>query len=222
MTNNKKINDILKKSILGFYTNTLSRKANISILKFSIYPVILLFLTTGISADSKWIKLSKAEREKAFKEFEYDKVQKALTAKYTYSKEIIVPYSMCQESFPELPGQFPCSFLSDEHSIKKSVEDINNESGAGGRVGIRVSKEKNSLGGKVFLVGEDQGSDGTVNEDMLQVFYLKNNYISHYTYKDQLVLFKWKGGKGEETLISILQVKFDKNKEVIVSKRIDF
>ena len=190
--------------------------------KISFLLIILLLLTSNLSADSKWVKLSKAEREKAFKEFEYDKIQKALTTKYTYSKEIIVPYSMCQESFPELPGQFPCSFLSDEHSIKKSVEDINNESGAGGRVGIRVSKEKNSLGGKVFLVGEDQGSDGTVNEDMLQVFYLKNNYISHYTYKDQLVLFKWKGGKGEETLISILQVKFDKNKEVIFSKRIDF
>ena len=57
---------------------------------------------------------------------------------------------------------------------------------------------------------------------MLQVFYLKNNYISHYTYKDQLILFKWNGKKGEETLVSILLVKFDKNKEVSFSKRIDF
>jgi|JI9StandDraft_2_1071091.scaffolds.fasta_scaffold64792_2 hypothetical protein len=216
MTNKTNIKGILSWNIPPFV------KGGRGDFKISFLLIILLLLTSNLSADSKWVKLSKAEREKAFKEFEYDKIQKALTTKYTYSKEIIVPYSMCQESFPELPGQFPCSFLSDEHSIKKSVEDINNESGAGGRVGIRVSKEKNSLGGKVFLVGEDQGSDGTVNEDMLQVFYLKNNYISHYTYKDQLVLFKWKGGKGEETLISILQVKFDKNKEVIFSKRIDF
>jgi hypothetical protein len=190
--------------------------------KISFFLIILLLLTSNLGAESKWVKLSKPEREKAFKEFEYDKVQKAVAAKYNYSKEIIVPYSMCQEGFPELPGQFPCSFLSDEHSIKKSVEDVNSETGAGGRVGIRVSKEKNSLGGKVFLVGEDQSSDGTVNEDMLQVFYLKNNYISHYTYKDQLVLFKWKGAKGEEALVSILIVKFDKNKEVSFSKRIDF
>lgn len=216
MTNKTNIKGILSWNIPPFV------KGGRGDFKISFLLIILLLLTSNLSADSKWVKLSKAEREKAFKEFEYDKIQKALTTKYTYSKEIIVPYSMCQESFPELPGQFPCSFLSDEHSIKKSVEDINNESGAGGRVGIRVSKEKNSLGGKVFLVGEDQGSDGTVNEDMLQVFYLKNNYISHYTYKDQLVLFKWKGGKGEETLISILQVRFDKNKEVIFSKRIDF
>lgn len=184
---------------------------------------LFLILSFGsLGAEDKWEKLLKKDRENALKEFEYEQVKKASAAKYTYSKEITVPYSMCQEGFPELPGQFPCSFLSDEHSIKKSVEDINSETGAGGRVGIRVSKEKNSFGGKVFLVGEDQDSEGTVNEDMLQVFYLKNNYISHYKFKDQVVLFKWKGGKGEETLISILVVKLDKNKEVSFAKRISF
>ncbi|MBK6607226.1 MAG: hypothetical protein KBF99_02655 [Leptospiraceae bacterium] len=193
-----------------------------SIVKNSFFLTILLLLTANLGAESKWVKLSKTDREKAFKEFDYDKVKKTLTAKYNYAKEVTVPYSMCQEAFPDLPGQFPCSFLSDEHSIKKSVEDVNSEAGAGGRIGIRISKEKNLIGGKVFLVGEDQSSDGTVNEDMLQVFYLKNNYISHYTYKDQLILFKWTGKKGEETLVSILLVKFDKNKEVSFSKRIDF
>jgi hypothetical protein len=193
-----------------------------SIVKNSFFSIILLLLTSNLGAESKWVKLSKTDREKAFKEFEYDKIKKTLTAKYNYAKEVTVPYSMCQEAFPDLPGQFPCSFLSDEHSIKKSVEDVNSEAGAGGRIGIRISKEKNLIGGKVFLVGEDQSSDGTVNEDMLQVFYLKNNYISHYTYKDQLILFKWNGKKGEETLVSILLVKFDKNKEVSFSKRIDF
>lgn len=188
--------------------------------KLGIFFLILFF--SSLSAEGQWEKLLKKDRENALKEFDYDKVKKTNSTSFTYSKEITVPYSMCQEGFPDLPGQFPCSFLSDEHSIKKSVEDINSETGAGGRVGIRVSKEKNSFGGKVFLVGEDQGSDGTVNEDMLQVFYLKNNYISHYKYKDQVVLFKWKGGKGEETLISILVVKLDKTKEVSFAKRINF
>jgi len=191
--------------------------------KIKLLSILLLVCSFSfLSAESKWVKLVKTDREKALKEFGYENVEKASTTKFTYSKEIIVPYSMCQEGFPELPGQFPCSFLSDEHSIKKSVEDVNSEGGAGGRVGIRVSKEKNSFGGKVFLVGEDQSSDGTVNEDMLEVYYLKNNYISHYKYKDQLVLFKWKGMKGEETLISILVIKLDKNKEISFSKRIDF
>ncbi|MBP7284302.1 MAG: hypothetical protein KBA66_22135 [Leptospiraceae bacterium] len=188
--------------------------------KLGIFFLILFF--SSLSAEGQWEKLLKKDRENALKEFDYDKVKKTNSTSFTYSKEITVPYSMCQEGFPDLPGQFPCSFLSDEHSIKKSVEDINSETGAGGRVGIRVSKEKNSFGGKVFLVGEDQGSDGTVNEDMLQVFYLKNNYISHYKYKDQVVLFKWKGAKGEETLISILVVKLDKTKEVSFAKRINF
>ena len=188
--------------------------------KLGIFFLILFF--SSLSAEGQWEKLLKKDRENALKEFDYDKVKKTNSTSFTYSKEITVPYSMCQEGFPDLPGQFPCSFLSDEHSIKKSVEDINSETGAGGRVGIRVSKEKNSFGGKVFLVGEDQGSDGTVNEDMLQVFYLKNNYISHYKYRDQVVLFKWKGSKGEETLISILVVKLDKTKEVSFAKRINF
>jgi hypothetical protein len=125
MTNKTNIKGILSWNIPPFV------KGGRGDFKISFLLIILLLLTSNLSADSKWVKLSKAEREKAFKEFEYDKIQKALTTKYTYSKEIIVPYSMCQESFPELPGQFPCSFLSDEHSIKKSVEDINNESGAG-------------------------------------------------------------------------------------------
>ena len=189
-------------------------------IKFGI--LFLLLMVGSLGAEQKWEKLIKKDRETALNDFEYEKIKKVNSTNYTYSKEITVPYSMCQEGFPDLPGQFPSSFLSDEHSIKKSVEDINNESGAGGRVGIRVSKEKNSFGGKVFLVGEDQSSDGTVNEDMLQVFYLKNNYISHYKYKDQVVVFKWKGGKGEETLISILLVKLDKNKEVSYAKRISF
>lgn len=128
---------------------------------------------------------------------------------------------MCQEAFPDLPGQFPVAFFPMNILLKKRRR-CKQWSWSRGRIGIRISKEKNLIGGKVFLVGEDQSSDGTVNEDMLQVFYLKNNYISHYTYKDQLILFKWTGKKGEETLVSILLVKFDKNKEVSFSKRIDF
>lgn len=195
-------------------------KNKIKVLMVSIFFVMLTF--SSLSADSKWVKIVKSDRSKAFKEFNYEKVKKSIEGKYNYAQEIMVPYSMCQEGFPDLPGQFPCSFLSDEHSIQKSVEDVHNENGAGGRVGIRVSKEKNLLGGKVFMVGEDKGSDGTVNEDLLQVFYLKNNYISHYIYKDQIILFKWVGKKGEESLVSILIIKFNKKKTIDYTKRIDF
>ena len=68
-----------------------------SIVKNSFFLIILLLLTSNLGAESKWVKLSKTDREKAFKEFEYDKIKKTLTAKYNYAKEVTVPYSMCQE-----------------------------------------------------------------------------------------------------------------------------
>ncbi|HMV45862.1 MAG TPA: hypothetical protein PK079_07660 [Leptospiraceae bacterium] len=189
------------------------------------YPLILisLFLVSNVSvfAETKWVTIGKAQTDKVLKEFNYDKIEKSVKDKYKFGKESVVNYSMCQENFPELPGQFPCNFLTDEYSIKKNAEDVSSENAAGGKIGIRISKEKNILGGKVFLVGEDKASDGTVNEDMLQVYYLKNNYISHYIFKNQWILFQWKGKKGEETLVSILVLQF-KNKEIDSLKRIKF
>ncbi len=187
-----------------------------------IFTILLLFSSTMLFGKSKWKKLTKSERESAEKDFAFEKIKKNREQGFSYTKEITVPYSHCGEEFPKMPGEFPCSFLSDEHSIKNSVEDINNENSAGGRIGIRVSKEKNFLGGKVFLVGEDEKDDGSHNEDLIKVYYSKNNYISHYTYKDFLTMFKWSGEKGAESLVSIFVIRFDKNKKVFSSKRIDF
>ncbi len=183
--------------------------------------IILFLISLSIFSESKWKRLSKEERIGAEKEFEIEKKSKTLKEKFSFTKEIIVPYSGCGEDFPKMIGEFPCSFLSDEHSIKKSVEDVNRDSADGGRIGIRVSKEKNLLGGKVFLVGDDPKEDGSKNEDHLEVYYLKNNYISHYKYKNYLVLFKWVGEKSSESLISIFVIRYDKGK-VFSSKRIDF
>lgn len=182
---------------------------------------LFFIMIPSIYGESKWVTLNKTQLDKALKEFSFEKVQKSVEGKYNFGKEITVAYTMCQESFPELPGQFPCNFLSDEHSEKKNVEDVSSENAAGGKIGIKISKEKNPFGGKVFLVGEDKASDGTVNEDMLQIHYLKNKYISHYVYKNNWILFQWKGGKGEETLVSILVLQ-NKGKEIKLAKRINF
>jgi hypothetical protein len=191
------------------------------LLKFLLLSLFFFFI--GLEANEiKWKKLTKQEREKSQLEFNYNQIKNSLSQKFSYTKEILVPYSNCKDDFPLMPGQFPCSFLSDEHSIKKSVEDINSENSEGGRIGIKVSKEKNLLGGKVLLVGEDESSDGSKNEDKLVVYYLKNNYISHYTFKNFLTIFKWKGEKGEETLVSIFVIRFDDKNRVFASKRIDF
>lgn len=183
--------------------------------------ILLLLLSFSVFSESKWNRLTKEERISAEKEFGIEKVNKTLKEKFSFTKEILVPYSGCGDEFPRMIGEFPCSFLSDEHSIKKSVEDVNNDSKDGGRIGIKVSKEKNSLGGKVFLIGEDLKEDGSKNEDLIEVFYLKNNYISHYKYKNFLVLFKWVSEKSDETLVSIFVIRYNKDK-VFSSKRIDF
>ena len=63
--------------------------------KIKLLSILLLVCSFSfLSAESKWIKLVKTDRDKALKEFGYENVEKASTTKFTYSKEIIVPYSM--------------------------------------------------------------------------------------------------------------------------------
>lgn len=190
-------------------------------MKYSIIAIALAFLLAGaLSAESKWQKVTDKNKSKVLKEFNFEKTLKTLKEKAEFGKENSVPYSMCDEKFPEMPGQFPCSFLTDEYS-ESSGEDVKNDSSAGGKTGLKISKKNSSLGGKVMILGEDE-EDGKVNEDLLKLYFKSDKYISHYQYKNTVVLFKWTGKKGEETLISILQLKLGKSEKPQDLKRIQF
>lgn len=129
-----------------------------------------------------------------------------------YEAERIISYTNCGSDFPLLPGNFPCSFLSDEFYS----ESLSVGSSPGGNVFVQKATQKNIFGGNVFVV-----SSGEEDEFKLKLFYSIDRYIKCYSYKNNLLLFHWVG-KENKSLIEIFKLRLNDNNEIQSIRRVRF
>jgi hypothetical protein len=190
----------------------------------------IIFLTTAIAGTDKpsqeealpeWKTLTEKQMRSKLKGYAFAKIRTSLNTKYPYDKSLEIAYTSCPESFPKVPGDFPCSLLSwEDQSVL--VEDEKNYS-AGGRVtAFESSRKIPNINGKTVLLTSHNLDGNGIKTDDIQLFYNPNKTISHYRVNDEAVIFRWKKENGEDTLKSILIVTLDKERWAKSGKEIDF
>ncbi len=157
----------------------------------------------------------------------YATIRSTLSKTYDFKQAQDYRYLPCSEEFPELPGDFPCNFLTQPEpqkeepvnvdSVEATDDGVLTETMEGGIISAAEGKiQSPNLNGKVLMLGE--------GEEALTLFYHKNSYISHYRIGNQLVVFLWQNQKGKETLTQILLFKLnaelfpEDGKEVLFSR----
>lgn len=190
----------------------------------------IIFLATAIAAIDKpsqeealpeWKTLTDKQMRSKLKGYAYAKIRTSLNVKYPYDKPKEISYSTCPDSFPKVPGDFPCNLLSWEDQ-SYLVEDEKNYS-AGGRVtAFESSRKIPNINGKTVLLTSRSLDINGIKSDDIQLFYNPNKTISHYRVNDEAVIFRWKKENGEDTLKSILIVTLDKERWAKSGKEIDF
>jgi hypothetical protein len=179
---------------------------------------ILLFSVSLLSVDAEKV-LSEKEKEKFLKKIKWSKVKSSFLKKYEFVNSKPVEYSGCGEDFPKLPGDFPCTFLSDEISQGTSEETYQMDASSG-KIDVKISKNDSEMGGKVFYVSDEDGADQ--KEFLLRVFYKKDRFISYYIYKNQLTYFEWEGKGNDKTLVAVYILNLTDKQEPENIRRISF
>jgi hypothetical protein len=175
---------------------------------------ILLFYVLFFDLNAKEVKINLTEKNinKIFDKLKIKNIKSVVSFQSNYETEQNISYSNCGSDFPELPGNFPCSFLSDEFF----TESLSVGSSPGGTVYVQKAKNKNIFGGKVFEV-----SSGEEEEFKLKLFYSKDGYIRAYTFKDMILLFLWVG-KESRSLTEIFKLGINEKFEIKSIRRIRF
>ncbi|MDX1957107.1 MAG: hypothetical protein SFU98_00950 [Leptospiraceae bacterium] len=174
-------------------------------IKILILSLTLLF----VSLEAKPAVLEKQSvkaTRRILKEINWKKIQKSLEEELNFGAASNIPYYNCSAEFPELPANFPCSFLT-EDSGKDGPVSLDTMDG--GKISLRNSVTRGVMGGLVILVsGEDDDA-----KSAMKLFYKKDNYISHYLFENKLTVFLWKKEKGEPTLKKIYILSLGDSKE---------
>nr|WP_243836366.1 hypothetical protein [Leptospira meyeri] len=177
---------------------------------------ILLFVFTLSASDREFVSVPKNKTAKVLKSVAYATIRSTLLVSYGDGEEKESVYTSCSENFPSMPGDFPCNYLDYEGTTLEVApssfandgvategsdpEDIN----PGGKITIKLIKQKSpNLNGRVVLVGE--------GEDQLKIFYVPKGQISHYLYRQTLVIFKWDLSLPEPSLTGLLFVNVNKD-----------
>ncbi|BDA79333.1 hypothetical protein LPTSP3_g22630 [Leptospira kobayashii] len=176
---------------------------------------------------AKFNPISKKQFSSKLKGIAFATIRSTITKDYSFTESREVKYVPCNDEFPKLPGDFPCSLLSwDEDLIviddKKKTEDaesvdleVTEEHELGGKVMVLLSKIKSpNQNGKVVLFGE--------GEETLKLFYQPSGFISHYQFKEEVVAFKWETNSGKLTLVGIVILKLDSDSFPVSGKELSF
>jgi len=195
----------------------------------SLIVFFVLFAVAVIATPNEihFTEIPKKNLSAKLKGIAFATIRTSIIKKYTFSEIKDIRYIPCPSDFPELPGEFPCNLLSWNDSTlnietQTNVNDAENleiesplEDLSGGRVNINISNAKSpNIGGLVAKLGED--------EDHLQLFYHKNDYISHYKFQSQVVVFQWKEIENVNTLIGVMILKLDQDSFPISAKELIF
>ncbi len=184
-------------------------------LKNTSYVYIVFILLIGsnpLSSSDKKINVNQNNISKILNRIQLKNFNPLIQFTSEYEGERKISYTNCGSDFPILPGNFPCSFLSDEFFS----ESLSVGSSPGGTVFIQRAVKVNEFGGTVLVV-----SSGEEEEFNLKLFYSKDRYIKAYTYKKYLLLFHWIG-KENKSLIEIFKLRLDDKNEIQSIRRIRF
>ena len=182
-----------------------------SYIQNKLFYIAFLFISFNLDSKEINLKITKNNLNKIYKIYQLKNFESILDEKYIFSGEKNLFYSNCGNDFPVLPGNFPCSFLSDEFLD----DEISISNTSGGQVSVRQSSIKSKLGGYVYEV-----SSGEDEEFKLILYYGKHSYINLYKYIDNIIVFNWSKGKNKALLdIYILKIY---SKEITSIKRIKF
>ncbi|MDF3819219.1 hypothetical protein P3G55_04880 [Leptospira sp. 96542] len=176
--------------------------------------LILFFLLGSFSlsaTDKEPSLVSKNKVPKLLKSLAYATIRSTVLGKYNDWEKKEYKLQTCPSNFPEMPGGFFCSLLDENQtldSIDNSSESIDAKWEGSDDVNqsldvfeVLVSKTKSpNMSGKVLRYGE--GYEETI------VFFKPKGIISHYKYKDTIVIFKW-GNQNE--LLSLIFVKVNRD-----------
>jgi hypothetical protein len=177
-----------------------------------IYLLFFIQFTQGIISKEVKININNKNINKIYKIFEIKDFSKIKDYKTQFNNGINYQYSNCGSEFPPLPGNFPCSFLSDDFF---SNETPAMGSSLGGTVFIKKGINQSPFGGSVIEVSSEED-----DEFKLRLFYSKDKFIKSYIFNDYLVLFRWTGKENKSlTEIFILIIK---KEEVTSIRRIRF
>ena len=177
-----------------------------------IYLLFFIQFTQGIISKEVKININNKNINKIYKIFEIKDFSKIKDYKTQFNNGKNYQYSNCGSEFPPLPGNFPCSFLSDDFF---SNETPAMGSSLGGTVFIKKGINQSPFGGSVIEVSSEED-----DEFKLRLFYSKDKFIKSYIFNDYLVLFRWTGKENKSlTEIFILIIK---KEEVTSIRRIRF
>jgi hypothetical protein len=184
------------------------------LLRKFIYIFIILTNISIFNLNAKEVKINVNEKNinKIFEKMKIKNLNSFILFQSKYDTEQNISYSNCGSDFPELPGNFPCSFLSDEFF----TESLSVGSSPGGTVYVQKAKSKNMFGGKVFEV-----SSGEEEEFKLKLFYSKDGYILAYTFRNMILLFQWVGKK-TRSLTEIYKLGINEKNEIKSIRRLRF
>lgn len=186
-------------------------------MKQTLIPFFVFLFALSVFASEKELKnIPKNKAAKVLKSVAYATIRSTLLVPYGEGVEKESTYTPCSENFPTMPGDFPCNYLDWEGttlevapasgvSEGESTDNTDPEDVyPGGKVVLKQVKQKSpNLNGKVVLLGE--------GEDQLKLFYGPKGQISHYLYRQTLVIFKWNLSGSEPSLIGLLFVNVNRD-----------
>ena len=181
-------------------------------LKIILFIILFIIFSQEIFSKEIKINLNTKNIKKIYNMFGIKDFSKIIHFKAEFNNGKNYQYSNCGSEFPSLPGNFPCSFLSDDFF---SMDTPAMGSSPGGTVFIKKGNTLSPFGGSAIEVSSEED-----DEFKLKLFYSKDKFIKSYIFNEHLVLFRWIGKENKSlTEIYILAIK---KEEVTSIRRIRF
>ncbi|EOQ98175.1 hypothetical protein LEP1GSC195_0989 [Leptospira wolbachii serovar Codice str. CDC] len=178
--------------------------------------LVFLFALTVFASEKELKTVPKNKTAKVLKSVAFATIRSTLLVTYGEGEEKESAYTPCSENFPNMPGDFPCNYLDYEGTTLEVAPSSGVHEGEateasdpedvypGGKVMIKLIKQKSpNLNGKVVLLGE--------GEDQLKLFYGPKGQISHYIFRQSLVIFKWDTSIAIPSLVGLLFVNVNRD-----------
>lgn len=185
------------------------------LLRTFFYFIVFLFLNVSVSAQN-WKEYSLRELIGRLKYYTYAKVAQSLRKEYLTDQEQMWEDWDCVVPIPELPGPFFCGLLKQqfpselepEVSVPEMMPLEKRSMSPVLALNPSVKVYKNiqlysgtTISGKNVVKISSEEDSG----ESLRAFYLNNGRLSHYEFRDRIIVFDWSGSK----LKAILDIKVD-------------
>ncbi|EKO14649.1 LIC_11883 family protein [Leptospira kirschneri] len=185
------------------------------LLRTFFYFIVFLFLNVSVSAQN-WKEYSLRELIGRLKYYTYAKVAQSLRKEYLTDQEQMWEDWDCVVPIPELPGPFFCGLLKQqfpselepEVSVPEMAPLEKRSVSPALALNPNIKVYKNiqlysgtTISGKNVVKISSEEDSG----ESLRAFYLNNGRLSHYEFRDRIIVFDWSGSK----LKAILDIKVD-------------